>query len=83
MIYGYIRISTDKQNQENQKFEIIEFAKRNSIHIDKWIEETISSQKALEERKLGKLIKKLKKVLAFYGYAVYNRSRCDVDSVEA
>ncbi|MBR5599166.1 MAG: recombinase family protein, partial [Alphaproteobacteria bacterium] len=61
MIYGYIRISTDKQNQENQKFEIIEFAKKNNIHIDKWIEETISSQKNLEERKLGKLIKKLKK----------------------
>ena len=61
MIYGYIRFSTDKQNQENQKFEIIEFAKRNNIYIDKWIEETISSQKALEERKLGKLIKKLKK----------------------
>lgn len=61
MIYGYLRISTDKQNQENQKFEIIEFAKRNNIYIDKWIEETISSQKALEERKLGKLLKKLKK----------------------
>ena len=24
-----------------------------------------------------------KKVLAFYGYAVYNEFRCDVDSVEA
>ena len=39
------------------------------------------SGKSSENRE--KRLKKLKKVLAFYGYAVYNRSRCDVDSVEA
>ena len=60
MIYGYIRTSTEKQNNENQHFEIENFAKTNNIHIDKWIEETISSRKSLEERKLGKLLKKLK-----------------------
>jgi len=60
MIYAYIRVSTDKQYQENQKFEIEQFAKTNNLNIDKWIEETISSKKSLEERKLGKLIKKLK-----------------------
>lgn len=58
MIYGYIRTSTDKQNNENQRFEIEQFAKNNSINIDKWIEETISSKKDLEKRKLGKLLKK-------------------------
>lgn len=60
MIYGYIRTSTEKQNNENQHFEIENFATANNIHIDKWIEETISSRKSLEERKLGKLLKKLK-----------------------
>ena len=60
MIYGYIRTSTDKQNNENQRFEIEQFAKNNSINIDKWIEETISSKKDLEKRKLGKLLKKIK-----------------------
>ena len=60
MIYGYIRISTEKQNNENQHFEIENFATVNNIHIDKWIMETISSRKPLEERKLGKLLKKLK-----------------------
>ena len=60
MIYGYIRTSTDKQNNENQHYEIEEFAKNNNIKIDKWIEETISSKKDLEERKLGKLLKKIK-----------------------
>ena len=61
MIYGYIRVSTDKQTTENQRFEIQGFADRNNIVIDEWIEETISSTKGLEKRKLGKLIKKVKK----------------------
>ena len=60
MIYGYIRTSTDKQNNENQHFEIEQFAKNNNITIDKWIEETISSRKSLDERKLGHLLKKIK-----------------------
>ena len=60
MIYGYIRTSTDKQNNENQRFEIEQFAETNNITINQWIEETISSKKDLEERKLGKLLKKIK-----------------------
>ncbi len=51
MIYGYIRTSTDKQNNENQHFGIEQFAKNNNITIDKWIEETISSRKSLDERR--------------------------------
>ncbi len=60
MIYGYIRTSTDKQNNENQRFEIGQFAKNNNIIIDKWVQETISSKKSLDERKLGHLLKKVK-----------------------
>ena len=60
MIYGYIRTSTDKQNNENQHFEIEQFAQSNNITIDQWVEETISSRKSLDERKLGKLLKKIK-----------------------
>lgn len=61
MIYGYIRVSTDKQNIENQKFEINRYCENNNIVINKWIKETISSTKKLEDRKLGKLLKHLKK----------------------
>ena len=60
MIYGYIRISTDKQHNENQHYEIEQFAIANKLTINQWIEETISSKKDLEERKLGKLLKKIK-----------------------
>jgi DNA invertase Pin-like site-specific DNA recombinase len=61
MIYGYIRVSTDKQTTENQRFEITNFCNKNEIVIDEWIEETISGMKALDKRKLGKLIDKVKK----------------------
>lgn len=61
MIYGYIRVSTDKQTTENQLFEIEKFANKNNIIIDFWIKETISATKKLEKRKLGYLLKRLKK----------------------
>ena len=61
MIYGYIRVSTDHQNVENQRFEIETFASRNNLNVEKWVEETISSKKKLNERKLSKLLSKLKK----------------------
>lgn len=61
MIYGYIRVSTDKQTVENQRFEINNFCERQEIVVNKWIEETISGAKNLEDRKLGKLLKKMRK----------------------
>lgn len=61
MIYGYIRVSTDKQTVENQRFEINNFCERHEIVVNKWIEETISGSKKVDERKLGKLLKKMKK----------------------
>ena len=60
MIYGYIRVSTDKQTTENQRFEILEFANKQGITIDKWIEETISGTQSLKKRELGYLLKHLK-----------------------
>lgn len=61
MIYAYIRVSTDKQSVENQRFEINNFCSQNAIVIDRWIEETISGSKDVEKRKLGTLLKRLRK----------------------
>jgi DNA invertase Pin-like site-specific DNA recombinase len=61
MIYGYIRVSSDKQTVENQRYEINQFCEKNLLTVNKWIEEVISGTKKAEERKLGKLIKKMKK----------------------
>ncbi|HEX8331177.1 MAG TPA: master DNA invertase Mpi family serine-type recombinase [Segetibacter sp.] len=61
MNYGYIRISTDKQTTENQRFEILNFSQARLFSIDEWIEETISSTKRLEVRKFGSLLQRMKK----------------------
>ena len=61
MIYGYIRVSTDRQTVENQRFEINQFCEKQQIVVNKWIEETISGTKEVQERQLGKLLKKMKK----------------------
>lgn len=46
MNYGYIRVSSDKQTVENQRFEINNFCEREHLSIDGWIEETISGTKS-------------------------------------
>ncbi len=61
MIYGYIRVSTDKQTVENQRFEINNFCEKNNLKVDKWIEETISGAKDFETRKLGVLLRSMNK----------------------
>ena len=58
-IYGYVRVSSDLQNCQNQHYEIETFCKNNNLIVDKWIEEVISTKKPLKDRKLGKLLPKL------------------------
>lgn len=61
MVYGYIRVSSDRQTVENQRFEIQHFCMNEKITIDGWIEETISGTKNYTKRELGKLLKKVQK----------------------
>jgi len=56
MVYGYIRVSTDKQTVENQRFEIEKFCLKQDLKIERWIEETISGTKSPEKRLLGSLL---------------------------
>ena len=61
MIYGYIRVSTDKQDCENQKLGIENKAKALGISIDKYIEDSgVSGIKEPEKRALGGCLKQLK-----------------------
>ena len=60
MVYGYIRVSTDKQTVDNQRFEIEKFCSDKELKIDKWIEETISGRKLPEKRLLGSLLAEAK-----------------------
>ena len=61
MIYGYIRVSTDKQDCENQKFGIEQKAREIGLVIEKYIQDTgVSGIKEPDERALGGCLKKLK-----------------------
>ena len=61
MIYGYIRVSSDKQTVENQRFEINNFCQRQALPVDDWIEETISGTKNYDKRRLGRLLRRVGK----------------------
>jgi len=56
MVYGYIRVSADRQSVDNQRFEIERFCSHNNLEIDQWIEETISGSQQPEKRLLGSLL---------------------------
>ena len=59
MIIAYIRVSSTQQVYEHMEREIREYANNNRFKIDKWVEETISSRKPLNKRKLGRLLEEL------------------------
>ncbi len=61
MIYAYIRVSTDKQTVENQRYVIEEYCRNYDIGVDEWVREVVSGKKSSDDKKLGKLLKKLKK----------------------
>ena len=60
MVYGYIRVSTDKQTVDNQRFEIQQFCSKNNMAVDHWIEETISGAQLPEKRLLGLMLAEVK-----------------------
>jgi DNA invertase Pin-like site-specific DNA recombinase len=59
-IVAYIRASTDKQDTKNQKLEILEYARKNNLKIDEFIEIIMSSRKSSKERRVDELVQKLK-----------------------
>lgn len=59
MVVGYLRVSTRKQNPENQKDEIRRFVQEKGLHIDRWVIEVVSGKTDENKRKLGILLKKM------------------------
>ena len=60
-VTSYLRVSTDKQTLENQRAEITRFAQKNGLTVGRWVEEIVSGKVRDSDRKLGALLKKLKK----------------------
>jgi putative DNA-invertase from lambdoid prophage Rac len=55
-IVAYIRVSTNKQDTQNQKLEIYEYARKNSITVDHFIEIEASSQSSSKNRRIEELL---------------------------
>lgn len=61
MIYGYLRVSSDKQDVESQKIGVEKKAEELHVAIDEWIkDEGVSGTKEYNKRQLGNLMKKAK-----------------------
>lgn len=61
MVIGYLRVSTCRQNPANQQDEIRRFAENRNLKIDKWITEVVSGKKREQDRKLGTLLRKMRR----------------------
>ena len=55
MYLGYVRVSTDKQDNDKQKHLILEYAQANQFMIDKFIEVEMSSRKSEKHRRILEL----------------------------
>lgn len=58
-IIAYLRASTDKQDLNHQKLELLEFARKKSLSIDEFMEITISSRKTNKQRRIDELLERL------------------------
>ena len=59
-VIGYIRVSTNKQDFNNQRLEIHEYARKHNINIDEFLSIEISSRKDTKQRRIDELLTKLK-----------------------
>lgn len=56
---AYLRVSTDRQELENQRYEIQQYAIREHYVIDEWHGEKVSGTKSAAERDLGAVLETL------------------------
>ena len=58
-IIAYIRTSTDKQELNNQKLAILEYAQKNNLKINEFVEIQMSSRKTPKQRRIEEVLEKL------------------------
>lgn len=59
MILGYLRVSKDSMELKNQKYEIMEYAHRNNLKIDDFVQVEVSSRKDIKKRKITEVFERL------------------------
>ena len=73
---GYLRVSTDKQDLDNQKLAILEYARKRDMKVHKFVRMKISSRRSVKDRKLDDVIDELNDgdTLVIYELSLIGRS---------
>jgi len=58
-IYGYIRVSSGKQDVRNQRHEILEYARKHDLKIHEFVESVASTRKSSKQRRIDELLENL------------------------
>ncbi|WP_242527384.1 recombinase family protein [Ktedonosporobacter rubrisoli] len=56
---AYLRTAADKQDLNNQKLEILEWARKKDLKIDEFVEITMSSRKTSKQRRIEEVLRML------------------------
>lgn len=56
---AYLRVSKDTQDVKNQRLAILEFAQKEKLKVDRFMELSVSSRKSPKERKIDQLLEQL------------------------
>jgi DNA invertase Pin-like site-specific DNA recombinase len=59
MVIGYLRVSSEKQDLQQQEHLLLKYAQQQEIHIDEFIKVEISSRRKTDERRIDELMKRL------------------------
>lgn len=75
-VIAYLRVSTSKQENDNQKFGFENYCKKNDLVITEWMEEKVSGTTKIKDRELGGLMDTLEKgdVIIFSEFSRIGRS---------
>ena len=81
MNYGYMRVSTDKQDVDNQRGVILDYANKHGLQKVEFISEVISTRKS--DRAIFQLIDKLlpNDNLIIFELSRLGRSMCELESI--
>jgi DNA invertase Pin-like site-specific DNA recombinase len=58
-VYAYCRVSTSDQDTDNQRLEILEYARKNNFKVDDFISIEVSSRKDKKTRRIDELMERL------------------------
>lgn len=61
MVVAYLRVNTEKQFLANQREELLRFAEKNGLQIDKWYTETVSGSVRSKDRKLSGVLNRMQR----------------------